>query len=89
MWRGLEVERALRESGDARQDLVSGLRPDEQRGILLMRVKSDHAATQYSRITAFRLWHVPSHRVPSDLVDRTCAPGLRIRYALGGSWRNY
>src|SRR5438093_10358163 len=38
MLRGLEVERALRESRDARQNLVGGLRPPERLGILLMRV---------------------------------------------------
>src|SRR5881296_2398749 len=38
MLRGLEVERALRESRDARQNLVGGLRPHERLGILLMRV---------------------------------------------------
>ena len=34
MWRGLEVERTVRESRDARQDLVSSCRPDEQLGSL-------------------------------------------------------
>src|SRR5712692_472707 len=38
MLRGLEVEGALRESRDARQNLVGSLRPHEWRGILLMRV---------------------------------------------------
>jgi hypothetical protein len=38
MLRGLEVERALCESRDARQNLIGGLRPHERFGILLMRV---------------------------------------------------
>src|SRR5713101_102145 len=38
MLRGLEVEGALRESRDARQNLVGSLRPHERLGILLMRV---------------------------------------------------
>src|SRR6267142_3376817 len=38
MLRGLKIERALRESGDARQNLIGGLRPHERLGILLMRV---------------------------------------------------
>src|SRR5712691_12254010 len=38
MLRGLEVEGALRESRDARENLVGRLRPHEWLGILLMRV---------------------------------------------------
>src|SRR6266581_3498267 len=38
MLRGLEVECALRESRDARENLVGGLRPHERLGMLLMRV---------------------------------------------------
>src|SRR2546428_2393685 len=38
MLRGLDIERALRESRDARQNLVRGLPPGERLGIFLMRV---------------------------------------------------